>query len=51
MLSKVVTLEMSQLCSGWLKDRAACRGSQAEGTRCGAGCGPAGEAGGGGRPR
>ena len=36
-----VTLEVSQL-SGWLKACALCRGSQAQGTRCGASRGPGG---------
>jgi len=44
-----VTLDVSQL-RGWLKADACCRGSQAQGARCGAGCGP-GEAGDGARSR
>ena len=41
MLPMSVTREVSQL-SGWLKAVAPCRGAQAQGTLCGAGCGPGG---------
>ena len=42
----VLTLVMFHIQTGWLKADATCRGSQAEGTRCGASCGPGGAGGG-----
>ena len=38
-----MTRDVSQLLRGWLKAVACCRGSQAQGTWCGTGCGPGGE--------